>query len=120
MYKVARTWARPTQVVRVPRRVPLSRLKGATPTRAARRWRLSVPNSGRSSTSVRAHTGPMPGTLRYKVSRAPDGTRPQRGVQVVIQGAYALVEPDDMGLDVGPQTARRMLKAVLLGGPHRD
>ena len=28
MYRVARTWARPPQVVRVPRRVPLSRLHG--------------------------------------------------------------------------------------------
>jgi hypothetical protein len=55
--------ALPPQVVRVPRRVPLSRLSGAAPTRAAMRWRLHVPHSGRSSRSVRAHTGPMPGTL---------------------------------------------------------
>ena len=70
MYKAARTWARPPHVVRVPRRVPLSRLNGATPTRAAMRWRLKAPNSGRSSTSVRAHTGPMPGTRRYSVSHS--------------------------------------------------
>ena len=25
-----------------------------------------------------------------------------------------------MGLDIGPQAPRRVLKAVLLGGPHRD
>ena len=35
MYRTARTRARPPQTVRLPRRVPLSRLKGATPTRAA-------------------------------------------------------------------------------------
>ena len=58
------------QIVRVPRRVPLSRVKGATPPRAASRWRLSVPNSGRSSSSVRAQTGPMPGTRRSNSSRS--------------------------------------------------
>ena len=35
MYRTARTRARPPQTVRFPRRVPLSRLKGATPTKAA-------------------------------------------------------------------------------------
>ena len=60
----------PPKVVRVPRREPLSRLNGATPTRAAMRWRLKVPTSGRSSPSVRAHTGPMPGPLRETVSRS--------------------------------------------------
>ena len=53
-----------------PRMVPRSQLNGATPAKAAIRWRLSVPNSGSSSRSVRAETGPMPGTLRYKVSRS--------------------------------------------------
>jgi hypothetical protein len=43
----ARTWARPPQIVRVPRSLPLSWLNGATPTRAAIFRRLSVPSSGR-------------------------------------------------------------------------
>ena len=38
--------ARP-QTARLPRRMPLSRLKGATPTRAATCLRSKVPNSGR-------------------------------------------------------------------------
>ena len=46
MYKAARTRARPPQTVRLPLRVPLSRLKGATPTRAAICRRSSVPSSG--------------------------------------------------------------------------
>ena len=49
MYRAARTRARPPQTVRLPRRVPLSRLKGATPTRAAICRRSSVPNSGRQA-----------------------------------------------------------------------
>ncbi len=69
MYTAARTWARPPQTVRVPRRVPLSRGKGATPTRAARRWRLKVPHCCRSSRKVRDHTGPLPGPLRNSTSR---------------------------------------------------
>jgi hypothetical protein len=67
---VARTGARPPQIVRLPRRGPLSRFKGATPTRAASRWRFNVPNSGRSSRRVRAQTGPIPGTLRSSSSRS--------------------------------------------------
>jgi hypothetical protein len=51
---------------------------------------------------------------------APDGARPQRGVQVVIQGRHALIEPGNMGLDVGPQATRRVFKAILFGGPHRN
>ena len=47
MYRGARTRARPPQTVRLPRRVPLSRLKGATLTRAATCRRSSVPSSGR-------------------------------------------------------------------------
>ena len=37
----------PPQTARLPRRVPLSRLKGATPTRAATCLWSNVPNSGR-------------------------------------------------------------------------
>src|SRR5262245_58768112 len=46
--QVARTWVRPPQTVQVPRKVPRSRCKDATPTRAAMRWRLKGPNAGRS------------------------------------------------------------------------
>jgi hypothetical protein len=68
--RVARTGARPPQIVRLPRRVPRARLKGATPTRAARRWRLNVPHAGRSSHRVRAQTGPIPGRLRHSSARS--------------------------------------------------
>ena len=51
-----------------PRRVPESRFKGATPTKAARRFRSSVPSSGSSANSVLASTGPTPGTLLSKAS----------------------------------------------------
>jgi hypothetical protein len=85
-----------------PRRVPLSRLRGATPTRAAMRWRLKVPNSGRSSSKVQVHTEPMkarestgltrpqgPGTHGANTGHPPeeglvlppDETRPQRSVR---------------------------------------
>ena len=46
MYNTVRTCARPPQIVRRPRKVPLSQLSGATPTNAAICWRLRVPNSG--------------------------------------------------------------------------
>ena len=68
MYKAARTVARPPQIVRLPRMVPLSRLIGARPTNAATCLRSRVPSSGRSASSVTLTTGPMPGTLRSRSS----------------------------------------------------
>ena len=64
MDQAAREGVRPPQTVRVPLRVPRSRGQGATPPRAARRWRLQGPNSGRSSHKGRVHPGPRPGTRR--------------------------------------------------------
>ncbi len=54
------------QHVRGPRTVPLSRLRGATPTSAAIWRRVKVPNSANSATRVRLRTGPTPGTLWSK------------------------------------------------------
>ena len=51
-----------------PRRVPLSRFNGATPTRAAIFFRFSGPSSGSSASIVRAVTGPIPGTERSRSS----------------------------------------------------
>jgi hypothetical protein len=67
---MARTGVLPPQVVRMARRVPRSRCKGATPTRAASRWRLNVPTSGQSSRSGRAQTGPILRTRRSRPSRS--------------------------------------------------
>ena len=75
-YSPARTGARPPQQARVPRKVPLSRLKGATPTRAAMAFRSSVPSSGSSRMRVAAVTGPIPLTVRSRASasrQAPPG-----------------------------------------------
>jgi hypothetical protein len=47
MYSTRLTCARPPQMQRLPRKVPLSRLKGARPARAATCLRVRVPNSGR-------------------------------------------------------------------------
>src|SRR4051794_1398493 len=46
MYRQARNAARPAQIVRFPRSLPLSRLNGATPTRAAACRRVREPSSG--------------------------------------------------------------------------
>src|SRR3954451_605075 len=46
MYRQARNAARPAQIVRRPRILPLSRLNGATPTRAATCRRVREPSSG--------------------------------------------------------------------------
>ena len=62
-----RTRRRPPPVIRLPRNVPLSRLKGATPTNAAICLLLHWPSSGSSVTNIIAVTSPMPGT-DFKIS----------------------------------------------------
>ena len=119
MYNTVRTCARPPQIVRRPRRVPLSQLRGATPTKAAICCRVSVPNSGSSSSNVRAHTGPMPGALcnrssfsrhsglaRSSVSRSSSSVA-RRSLSQVIWASMSFCE-----------ALARPREAVLLRGPH--
>ncbi len=63
MYSVDRMCALPPQTARLPRSLPLSQFRGATPTRAAISFLLSIPNSGRPLRRVTARMGPTPGTL---------------------------------------------------------
>ena len=53
-------WRRPPKIVRLPRNLPLSRLNGATPTKAATSRRLSWPSSGIWARSNAAVRGPTP------------------------------------------------------------
>src|SRR5450756_1770648 len=68
MYRALRTLARPPQIERLPRFLPLSQLKGATPTSEAIFLRSRCPNSGNSANRVVAVTGPTPGTERRRFS----------------------------------------------------
>src|SRR6516225_5246662 len=61
------TGARPPQVVRWPRVCPLSRLSGATPTRAAICLCDRLPSSGRLAIRVADTTEPTPGTEHNKL-----------------------------------------------------
>ena len=66
--QTALSLARPPHTVRFPRMVPLSRLSGATPTRAAILRRLRIPSSGSSIRRVIDTTFPTPGTLFRRLS----------------------------------------------------
>ncbi len=70
MERAARTGARPPHTRRRPRRVPLSRASGATPTSAAIGVRVRVPSSWRSASPGRLRTGPTPGVVRSRVAVA--------------------------------------------------
>ena len=63
IYKTRRIPLRPPKMRRLPRWWPLSRLKGASPARAAIFWRSSCPNSGISASTVTAVILPTPGML---------------------------------------------------------
>lgn len=60
MYSAALTSALLPKMVRLPRYLPLSRLMGASPARAAIFFLLSCPSSGSLARSVQALTGPIP------------------------------------------------------------
>jgi hypothetical protein len=68
MYRALRTLARPPQIERLPRFLPLSQLKEATPSSEAIFLRSRCPNSGNSANRVVAVTGPTPGTERRRFS----------------------------------------------------
>ena len=64
MYRTLRTAARPPAIMRRPRKVPLSRLIGATPTRAAISSAVeALPVPAAWASRVRAVVEPIPGTL---------------------------------------------------------
>jgi hypothetical protein len=73
MNRAFRMEVRPPMIMRRPRMAPLSRLMGATPTKAPTRRRSSSPSSGSSAISVRAVIGPMPGTHAMPDQSAPAG-----------------------------------------------
>ncbi len=62
MHNTDRRWARPPQMRLRPCDLPLSLLKGATPTRAAICLRFRLPSSGSSAMRLLMRTGPTPGT----------------------------------------------------------
>src|SRR5713226_3531425 len=70
IYRTRRTWARPPQIQRLPCKLPLSRLNGASPARAAICLRLSAPSSGKCASRVLESTLPTPGTERSNSSRS--------------------------------------------------
>ena len=64
------TLARPPRTNRIPRWEPLSWFIGATPTKAAMAPFELPPSSGRLESKVADTTGPTPGTLCSRVSKA--------------------------------------------------
>ena len=63
MYRIERICSLPPQIRRLPLNLPLSQLKGATPTRAEIFLPLIVPNSGKPDKKDRDTTDPTPGVL---------------------------------------------------------
>jgi hypothetical protein len=63
IYNKQWTLRRPPHIVLLPRMLPLSRLNGASPARAATCLRLSVPSSGRYAMRAGETLGPTPGML---------------------------------------------------------
>ena len=108
-------------MLRRPRQAPLSRLKGATPTRAATCRREQRPSSGNSASKVAAVTGPMPGMLWSQVARgrrvgSACTTAAERPVRLLDQTRQHGQERVAAGQLVGRQVAA----LLLLGHARRD
>src|SRR5215217_7024089 len=117
MYSAARTSALPPHTLRRPRRVPESRLSGATPTRAATRLWVSVPSSGTPASRVRARTGPAP---QERLVLAQDGAALDRRFQIALGAPELLLEPLEVGLDAFGHRLGRRGQAVVLGSEHPE
>jgi len=110
---------RPPQMHRLPRYFPLSRLKGATPTKAAIRFRLSAPSSGNPATRVAENTKPTPGAVQSSWSLGtPDRTLPDGFPELPIDVFEALLDPGDVFLDARVDGLRGSSQTVFLGGEH--
>src|SRR5258706_1483054 len=121
MNKALRTEARPPQMVRRPLRVPLSRGKGATPTRADICLRPRVPSSGSSASIVRLLTGPMlGGGAENFLVLFPQRVFLDETVEVLIGVIEFLFEIRDMSGDTFFDRFRGRGQVVFLSDDHVD
>ena len=119
IYRAARTCALPPHTLRLPRRVPLSRLSGATPTRLAACLRPKVPSSGMAASIVKESTGPTPGTLLRRLSRSRHRGWCEGSPQGIVQVPQLPLQIGDMGPDSLAYRGGSSAEPVLLGGEHR-
>jgi hypothetical protein len=121
IYKAARTVARPPQIARLPRTVPLSRLIGASPTNAAICLRLMVPSSGKSAQQGDADDRANAfHTAEHILLLAPERAGPDGLAELLVDAFQAFAQPRDVRLDVGADGCRCGPAAVLLSGEHLD
>ena len=99
MYSVWRTVGRPPAIVRWPRQGPLSRLSGATPTRAAIWRRSRRPSSGSSAISVRAMIGRCRAPRSAGLGRAPGRRAADLAVDLVVELGERRLEGRERALD---------------------
>lgn len=98
MASAARTAARPPQIVWRPRRVPLSRVSGAPPTRAASCLRFRRPRSGNSASRGAAEPGAEAQASGQAVLLCPpEGTLPDRLIQIADHPFPCWGQPGDGG-----------------------
>src|SRR5262245_59945253 len=99
MYSTRLTSARPPQMQRLLRKVPLSRLNGAKPARAAICLRLSSPSSGRWASRVLDNSADARYGSQRLITFAPDGSVTNHATEFVIEAAEPLLQPADVLLD---------------------
>ena len=122
MNRTRRTEPRPPRIMRRPRSVPLSRLNGARPTRAAMRRRSNRPSSGSSAISVKAVIGPTPGTevSRFSVSRQA-GVARMVVVEIRLEVLEGALQPREVGVDPPLEAAiPGHAPAIRLSAEHLD
>src|SRR4051794_38108264 len=121
MYRQARRAALPPQIARLPRILPLSRLNGATPTRAAAWRRVSEPSKGLlGQQGARAHRPDARHRARQLLLGPPGRALPDRPVEVALDPGQRLLEPAQVGVDPLVQGGIGRVAPVALGDQHLE
>src|SRR5918994_6675817 len=123
MYSAARTSALPPHTLRWPRRVPESRFRGATPTRAATRLCVSVPRAQaprpeQGGGQNRAYPGHA--SQEERLVLAQGGAALDRRLQIALGAGELLLKPPYVGLDALGHSLGRQGQAVVLCGEHPE
>jgi hypothetical protein len=123
MYSAALTPLLPPHTARLPRIVPESRFKGATPTRAANQGCQLLVREGPKLRQFGQKRPAQDGSHPWYAAQQRGVLTPSRAfldrlVEVVVGAFKLLLKPSYVRLDTLPNSPGRRTQAVVLGGEH--
>ena len=121
MYSTRLTWARPPQMQRLPRKVPLSRLKRRQTSESGNLFAGQCSQLRQmSKQSDRQHRSNPRHRPEQLVALAPDRGRADQIRQFIIEARQPLFQPTDVLIDASADNLRSVGAAIPLGSEHRN